>query len=542
MRLRSFRWRLALLSMGMSGLVLAAFGISCWGWLYRSNLDRIDRELRMMGLRELSRPPGGSQWARLEDGMRFALNDDRTRRPSFIVLVKDTQDRIVHTSPAWPAELPAAAFPVPSRAGQFLPVDAGRRPPRSGFRDDSRPQNDVAPPPGQALRPPRRPPPDGLPPPPGEAFLEDRPDANPQPPPPPPLRRPQFATQQAGARLWRIGVFGTPDLTLVMGLGLDEFTAGMRQVRNAFLVALPIALLLIAEGSLLLARRALAPVTVLADAVECITAQGLNQRVPEANTDQEFRRLVADLNRMLERLERSFSQALRFSADAAHELKTPLAILQGQLEQALRQAEPDSDAQRVYAGLAAEVQRLKAIVQKLLLLARADAGQLALRPEPVDLSAMLAGICEDIPILAARLELRQELARGVVVMADPGLLTQALHNLVDNAIRHNRGNGWLRLVLRRTESGAQVTVANSADPIPAADAERIFERFYRVDAARTREGGGAGLGLSLVREIARAHGGDVVLSHNDGDRVEFTLSLPRGTVPTTGAVDRVREA
>jgi len=327
----------------------------------------------------------------------------------------------------------------------------------------------------------------------------------------------------------------SPDVTLAMGVNLDEFTAGMRRVRNAFLLALPAALFLIAAGSWFLAQRALRPIEELTRAVERVTAKGLDQRVPDREADAEFGRLIAVFNEMLGRLERSFGQAARFSADAAHELKTPLTVLQGRLEQALQHAAPGSEEQRVYGELADEVLRLKAIVQRLLLLARADSGQLKPQLGEVALTLLVQDMAEDVGIMAPHLQVKTDLTANLTVLADADLLRQALHNLADNAAKYNREAGWVEFTLRQTGTEAVLTLANSAPDIPTADHERIFERFYRADPAHSRRIDGTGLGLSLAREIARAHGGDVVLTESRGGVTRFALRLPLAPTPTPAA-------
>ena len=170
---------------------------------------------------------------------------------------------------------------------------------------------------------------------------------------------------------------GNPYVTFILGADIGDFNARMIKLRNTFLATLPVVLLLAAGGAWLVARRALNPVTSLTHIAENVTAQGLNQRIPAMTWDQEFNRLVTVFNEMLSRLEESFQQATRFSADASHELKTPLARLQIELEQALENAPSDSSQQEIYSSLLDEISRLKAIVQKLLLLSLADAGRSA---------------------------------------------------------------------------------------------------------------------------------------------------------------------
>lgn len=255
-----------------------------------------------------------------------------------------------------------------------------------------------------------------------------------------------------------------------------------------------------------------------------VTAQGLDQRVPYRPETREFAQLIHVFNEMLERLERSFCQASRFSADAAHELKTPLAILQGRIEQAIHHEEAASPAQAMLADILDEVRRLSAITRKLLLLAQADAGRLRLNLAPFDLSAALAEQLEDIQLLAPDLPVTARIAAALIFPADADLMGQLLRNLVGNAVKYNRADGWLAIEAWRQDGGIALRVANAATE--AIDGTRIFERFYRSDDARGRRIEGSGLGLSLAREIARAHGGELKLAATPAGEVGFVLSLP----------------
>jgi signal transduction histidine kinase len=260
--------------------------------------------------------------------------------------------------------------------------------------------------------------------------------------------------------------------------------------------------------------------------MQSVTAKGLDQRIALGQEDAEFRQLIQVFNSMLERLERSFLQASRFSADAAHELKTPLAILQGQIERAMGLCEAGSPLQTSLTSILDEVQRLGTISRKLLLLSLADAGRLRLHITRVDLSAALEDLLEDAQMLAPQLTVTGAITPGLIVQADAELLRQVLHNLISNAIKYNAAPGWIRIAATRVKGRVEIAVSNSSAGIPTADRERIFERFYRADPAHNRQIEGVGLGLSLSREIARAHGGDLRLAASPAGEVRFVLGLP----------------
>jgi heavy metal sensor kinase len=490
MKLRSFRTRVALLSVLLSGLVLATFATLSWVLIRGVTLERVDREIVRRASRQLAGPRPPEHWQQLDRTLRSAYRDQGPN--AFMMLVKGRGGEVLSQSPHWPASLPAAALPTPH------PADPSLRPP-------------PRPPPGEPPGP--EPPPPGAPP--------GRP-----PPPPLPMRPPRFSTRHAGGYRWRIGVLGNGEVTLAMGLRLDAFDAEMRRTGTALLAALPAALLLIGVGSWLVSQRALRPVRRLTWLVQRVEAQGLDQRLRAADEDVEFLPLITVFNEMMDRLEKSFLQAARFSADAAHELKTPIAILQGELEEGLQSAPPGSAEQRRYGELLEEVQRLKGIVRQLLLLSRADSGQLRPSLTRHDLSGAVESAAEDAEAMAPDLELTREISPGLYVMADPDLITQVVRNLVSNAIRYNRPQGTVRFGLKQADGEVHLTVANTGPGIPPADRDRIFERFYRGDRAHGRETDGIGLGLSLSREIMRAHGGRLVLEDSRDGWTTFLMALP----------------
>ena len=301
------------------------------------------------------------------------------------------------------------------------------------------------------------------------------------------------------------------------------------EIRNALLGALavevPIALALTALGAWLLAALTMKPLNRLREAMKAVTPTALDQRLAQAGEDREFRELIDAYNRMLDRLERSFLQASRFSADAAHELKTPLTILRGRLEQARRRALSE-EAQDDLSELLDEVGRLSAITRKLLLLSQADAGKLELSLEQVDLSATLQDLVADAQMLVQERTLRFSIASGLTLRADAVLLRQLLNNLIGNCVRYCTVGGFIDVRAQRSAHAIEVVFANSSRPVAAAERARLFERFYRGDAARNRSTEGSGLGLSLALEIARAHHGTLKLLPSPEDQIQLQLVLP----------------
>ena len=337
-------------------------------------------------------------------------------------------------------------------------------------------------------------------------------------------------TRSTASSSWRVGVVHSEAGRGVIAVSLQTIDQDMAVIRNIFLVAIPGTTLLIAVGAWMLSGSALRPINKLTNAIKQVTAPGLDQQVPVGSSDVEFVELIEVFNQMLTRLARSFKQASRFSGDAAHELKTPLAILRGELERVMQQAEPGSNLQQSLSQLMDEVSRLSTIVRKLLLLSLADAGQMSLRQNPVEMREILTLLLEDVELLAPDLLVKVELEEKLNVRGDRDLLTQVLQNLIDNAIKYNlpegSANRWLAIEGKEKKKTIEISVANSSSGIPDEDRDRIFDRFYRGDLSRNRKREGFGLGLSLSREIARAHRGELKLNNTPPGVVAFTLVLP----------------
>ena len=341
-------------------------------------------------------------------------------------------------------------------------------------------------------------------------------------------KEPIFYTKKASDGSWRMGTFENEVLTVYLGLSLDEFLTDIRQLRLAFLIALPIAIGSILGGCWFVSNRATKPLRAITETAEKVTAQGLHQRIPVPGSQDELARLATVFNAMLSRLERSFDQAIRFSADASHELKTPLTIMQAEFESAIKHAEPGSMEQRTYTNQLEELQRLITITSSLLILSKADAGKLQLNKQCLDLSQLVEEICEDAQILAegSSLDLKTQIAQHIQIKGDKTLLQKALQNLVSNAVKYNTPGGRIACCLDLSDGMARFEIANTGPGIPEADREEIFNRFHRADSARSREIDGLGLGLNLTLEIARAHGGTLTLKESSSEITCFCLKLP----------------
>ncbi len=319
-----------------------------------------------------------------------------------------------------------------------------------------------------------------------------------------------------------------------VGLTLALADADLAQLGLILLLCIPVGVALAAAAGWFLAGRALAPVDRMTEEARRITAERLAERLPVANPDDELGRLAAAFNEMLQRLDRSFEQLRRFTADASHELRTPLTAMRLVGENALRHGHLAPDAREVVASMVEEIDRLARLVDDLLLLARADAGQVAPAMERCDVAALAREVAQELGVLAEekQVTLRLDAASPAPVRGNATLLRQALQNLVDNAIRHGPAGSEVRVAVARDNGCVTAEVADRGPGIPLEHRERIFERFYRVDEARSRAHGSAGLGLAITRWIVDAHRGaiDVVATRPEADGegagATFRLRLP----------------
>lgn len=330
---------------------------------------------------------------------------------------------------------------------------------------------------------------------------------------------------EAQGRQWRAARFSIFSGRSVVAADLAATKEELQgALQKALKIMVPLALMLTALGAWGLSSLTMRPVNRMRRAMAGVTQKALNTRLPTRGEDQEFVVLINAYNTMLERLENSFEQASRFSSDAAHELKTPLTILQGRIEQALSRNLP-LDAQTDLMGLQDEVARLSGITRKLLLLSQADAGALALHRESVDMSRLLDELVSDAQMLLTGQTLRCSIERDLSVQGDKVLLQQLMNNLISNAVRYCRPGGKIKVTARAQNGGVEIVVANASRAISSSERARFFDRFYRGDAAHNRGIEGNGLGLSLSREIAFAHGGDLTIKASAPSVVKLRLTL-----------------
>jgi two-component system, OmpR family, sensor kinase len=320
---------------------------------------------------------------------------------------------------------------------------------------------------------------------------------------------------------------------VAIGQSFKTVTDELAVLRQIFLITVPLALLLAGAGGWLLACKSLAPVVMMSASARRISAENLGERLPLANPRDELGQLAATFNQLLARLDAAFAQQRQFMADASHELRTPLSVLRTAAAVTLEQPHRGEAEYRAALALVHEqARRLTRIVEEMFTLARADAGRRPIEARDFYLDELVNETARAASVLARRKNIAIEITptRETPFHGDEDLLRQLLLNLLDNAIKFTPVGGAIRLELEQRNGTHQLSVADTGTGIPVAAQPHIFERFYRVDKARSRaeqeQGSGAGLGLSIARWIAEAHGGSLRLAKSASTGSTFIVTLP----------------
>ncbi len=316
-----------------------------------------------------------------------------------------------------------------------------------------------------------------------------------------------------------------------LGQSLEALDIARKRLLLVLGLAIPAVLLLGSYGGLLLANQALRPVDRITKAAEQIGAAGdLSERVPASARMDEIGRLAATFNHMISRLQAAFERQKQFTSDASHELRTPLAVMRADIEITLRRERGKEEYQRVLTSNLEEIVRLSRLVEDLLMLARADAGKVELKCEPMDLDDLCSKMTEYILPLADQRDqtLTYHQPQGkVIINADMHRIKQLLLNLLDNAIKYTEQRGSIILGLKAEGDDAVLTVSDSGRGIPPEDLPHIFDRFFRRSAKTSdRSASGFGLGLSIVKWIVDSHAGKIVAQSEPGKGTTFIVRLP----------------
>ncbi len=293
-------------------------------------------------------------------------------------------------------------------------------------------------------------------------------------------------------------------------------------------IGLPITVAVAVAGGFVLVRRALKPVEHMGRMAEAITQHNLSERLPVLRSGDELERLSVSLNHMIARLEEAIHGSKQFVADASHELRTPLTVMRGELESLAQERQLTAETREALGSVLEEVDRLGEIVEGLFALSRLDAGEAHGEWVRFDLAALVGSTAEQMNLLAEdkKVRLTTAVAAPVFVEGDRARLKQVVVNLLDNAIKYTPPGGSVALSVRRDGPLAVFEVSDTGAGIPGDALPHVFRRFYRVDDSRSREGGGAGLGLSIVKSICAAHGASVEVASVPGQGSTFRVRQP----------------
>ncbi len=327
----------------------------------------------------------------------------------------------------------------------------------------------------------------------------------------------------------RVGAWREGPYVVRIGAKLDMIRRFMKSLSMGFATALPAVGLVVYFGGTWLGRKTVAPVAELSAAAERISASNPHERLPTPAARDEIATLTEVVNRSFDRLQSSYELAARFSADASHQLKTPVAILRAGLDH-LSWATDLNEAQAAEVSmLLQQTRRLTSLIEDLLLLAQVDAGRMQLEKGEIDLNSLIQAACDDLRVLveAKGITVHEELPQALPVRADRRLLAMVIQNLVENAGKYTPQDGVIRISASRKGESVRVGIANTGSGISEEDGSHIFERFRR-GAGTGGSVRGHGLGLNIARELVRAHGGELALKQSDPGWVEFEILLPAG--------------
>jgi heavy metal sensor kinase len=317
--------------------------------------------------------------------------------------------------------------------------------------------------------------------------------------------------------------------TATTGVPIDDVVETLSLFRTYLLMVAPLLFLVAAGGGYWLSRRALAPVDALVRTARDISGVNLNSRLPKLETGDELQRLSDTLNEMLARIETAFLRVTEFTADASHELRTPVTLIRTEAELALRRSRGEAEYKDSLRHILLEAERTTALIEQLLSLARADSGREMLAMRPVELGATLRGVAESWQQVASIRNLQFSVSIDAVdsfVLGDEAVLRRLVDILLDNALKYTPAPGSVSVSLEHQVENVLITIQDSGVGIAEEEQTKIFERFYRVDKARSRAQGGTGLGLAIAQWIVTQHRGTITVESRAGSGSTFGVRLP----------------
>jgi heavy metal sensor kinase len=314
-----------------------------------------------------------------------------------------------------------------------------------------------------------------------------------------------------------------------IGAPMDDFYDAVNRFRLVLLFSIPVLVLVASAGGYWLSRKAVAPVGEIARAAQSISEHELSKRLPILETGDELQSLSETLNAMFARLERAFKRVTQFTADASHELRTPIALMRTRTEVALRKQRSEAEYRETLLRINQELERTSALIENLMTLARADADSEALQVAPTNLNELLLEISETARLLAEAKSIQydQRLPNTpLCVTGNAPSLRRLFLILIDNAVKYTPHAGRISLSLDTSDGAAVAEIRDTGVGISPEDLPHIFERFYRADESRSRESGGTGLGLSIAQWIAEAHRGEISVVSKIGEGSAFRVQIP----------------
>jgi len=313
-----------------------------------------------------------------------------------------------------------------------------------------------------------------------------------------------------------------------MGTHLRFIRKSLSGFKRNLLAAFPIVLVLGTLGGWIVARKSLSPIGYIASKTQSITTKNLNERLKQRGTHDEMDDLIRTINEMIARLEDSFRRMAEFTADASHELKTPLCALKGEAEVLLSKPRAAEEYQEGLAHFIERFDQLNRMINDLILLSKSDSSQVELIMNPVRLDLLIKDMGDLFQILAEQknIALNIDSLKNTVVMGDKTRLQQLFTNLIDNAMKYTLDGGAIRITLEKNRDLAIVKISGTGIGIPKDEQEKIFIRFYRIDKSRSKETGGVGLGLSIAEWIAHTHHGKIEVLSEQNQGATFTVYLP----------------
>ena len=310
---------------------------------------------------------------------------------------------------------------------------------------------------------------------------------------------------------------------------MDDFYDAVNRFRLLLLFSVPVLVLVASAGGYWLSRKAVAPVGEIARAAQSISEHELSRRLPVLHTGDELQSLSETLNEMFDRLESAFKRVTQFTADASHELRTPVALIRARTEVALRKQRSEAEYRETILRIHQELERTSALIENLMTLARADSGTERLQIAPTNLNEILLEISEPAKLLAEGKSIHydQRLPETPLrVSGNASSLRRLFLILIDNSVKYSPREGHIAVVLAASDGAAVTEIRDTGIGISPSDLPHIFERFYRADASRSRESGGAGLGLSIAKWIAEAHEGEISVTSKVGEGSVFRVEIP----------------